>query len=213
MPKSPLLLTALRYEANALSHLGRVEVIGIAASRLSELNLDNTSLLVIAGLAGALDPSLQVGDVVIDDRSTLTPGYSEAPPRIPRRFHCSNKLIATSSQKSELFRTTGASVVDMESDPVFKLAREKNLPFLSIRAISDAAEDSIDPAVFRMTGADGNIKPARVAMMLIQKPTLIPQLLRLRSNSNRALRNLARELGAILNAHAGSTSEKNLNQF
>jgi hypothetical protein len=206
MPASPLILTALRYEANALSHLGRVEVIGIGASRLGAVNTDHTSLLVIAGLAGALDASLQAGDVVIDERSIDAPGR-----RCP--FHCSKTLIGTPAEKSELFRSTSASIVDMESDAVFALARQHNIPFLSIRAISDTARDCIDPAVFRMTAADGNLKPARVAMALIQKPTLLPQLLRLRSNSALALRNLARELDVILKAHAGSASEKNLNQL
>src|SRR5438552_5421350 len=136
MPKSPLILTALRYEAAALSHLGRVDVIGIAATRLSEVNLDHTSLLVIAGLAGALNPSLRIGDVLIDKRSIETSGRR-------CRFYCSKTVISRPGEKSELFRATGASVVDMESDAVFALARERNIPFVSIRAISDAAADEI----------------------------------------------------------------------
>ena len=193
MPNTPLILTALRYEAAALSHLGHTEVIGIAASRLSDLNLDHTSLLVIAGLAGALDPALNVGDIIIDDRSDIpTPDLRRA------HFHCSKQIIPTPDAKADLFATTGAQVVDMESDPVFTLAREKNLPFLHIRAISDAADDAIDPTVLRMTDSTGHIKPAQVAVELCMNPRLLAQLWRLRANSSLALRNLSSALQRIL---------------
>jgi purine-nucleoside phosphorylase len=206
MPKSPLILTALSYEARALSHLGRVQVIGIGAARMSEIDLDHTSLIVIAGLAGALDPALRVGDVVIDERSTVASGER-------CRFHCSSKLIATPAEKLELFHATGARVVDMESDAVFGKAQASNVPYLSIRAISDIASDPIDPAIFRMTNRDGSISAARVLTTIARRPSLLRQMLRLRANSSLALHNLADALQVILGDYAGSASEKNRAQL
>jgi hypothetical protein len=48
------------------------------------------------------------------------------------------------------------------------------------RSISDHTSDgSIDPAVFAMTGSDGEAKPVAVARFVLTQPWRIPQLARL----------------------------------
>ena len=201
-----VICTALRYEANAISRLpgARVEVIGLRGSLLPRIDLAGVGAIVLAGLAGALDPSLAVGDVIVDERSTLGALRESA----RRRIHTATQMICTVADKGALFRSTGAAAVDMEADAVFALAAERKLPCLHVRAISDAADHAIDPAVFRLTDSSGNVRPTALALELLRRPTLVAGLTRLQSRSKLALRNLCDALNQL-----GSASEKNLNQL
>ena len=46
-------------------------MIGMGASHLPTLEQGELKCILMAGLAGGLDPSLQIGDVVIDEQSTF----------------------------------------------------------------------------------------------------------------------------------------------
>ena len=203
----PLIFTALRYEANAIASAvdARIEVIGLRAALLPRIDVGGAGAIILAGLAGALDPSLAVGDVIVDERST-----SEVLPDLPRRrIHTAKQMICTAAEKSELFRSSGgAAAVDMEADAVFTFAAERKLPCLHIRAISDAADHAIDPAVFRLTDSSGNVRPTALARELIRKPSLVAELVRLQSRSKLALRNLCEALNQL-----GNASEKKLSQL
>lgn len=206
MRPAPLIFTALRYEANAIASAvdARIEVIGLRASLLPRIDVGGAGAIILAGLAGALDPSLAVGDVIVDERST-----SEVLPDLPRRrIHTAKQMICTAAEKSELFRSSGGAAVDMEADAVFTFAAERKLPCVHIRAISDAADHAIDPAVFRLTDSSGNVRPTALARELIRKPSLVAELVRLQSRSKLALRNLCEALNQL-----GSASEKKLSQL
>src|SRR5207249_1339343 len=65
-----VIFCAVEFEAKALRNRLDCDIrtIGIRATRLPA-ELASASVIVMAGLAGALDPSLKVGDVVIDELS------------------------------------------------------------------------------------------------------------------------------------------------
>jgi adenosylhomocysteine nucleosidase len=86
----------------------------------------------------------------------------------------------------------------MESDAARKLAKRLGAPFISVRAISDSANDSLDPAVLKMVDEFGRPKPMAIAAALLRRPTLIPELRQLGSNANLAASNLATFIQAIL---------------
>ena len=87
--KRILILTAIRMEAEAIARKFRVRaprgsgpvdipsqlpaqlyVIGMGGIRMPDLSGQPYAGLIMAGLAGGLDPSLVVGDVVVDAAST-----------------------------------------------------------------------------------------------------------------------------------------------
>ena len=158
-----------------------LKIVGIRASHLPrQLDATHLTLVISAGLAGALDPALRVGDVVVD------------------QIHSSDLVITTPAQKAAIFAQTGARAVDMETGKIRQLARSANIPFTAIRAISDRADESINPLVLSLVDPLGRPRAAVVSSTLLRRPWLIPHLIHLRANSQRALVVLARYLSDFL---------------
>jgi nucleoside phosphorylase len=196
-----LILTALRYEASAIAkRLGQADlrVIGPQAVGLRDVtDVAECRGVIMAGLAGALDPSLLIGDVVVDSSSNL-----EVPAGNWRRgdIHTATQIIATVEQKKRLFAETGALAVDMENATARDFAARLGLPFLGIRAISDRADDPLDPTMLRWVNPAGGLRPTRVAADLCRRPGSIPSLLRLGRRSRVAVEALADAVQQIVSA-------------
>src|SRR5262245_51421691 len=131
-----LICVALKLEANAIDRAlrnvpdvpARVQIIGIGAGKLPQrFSPTEVSLLIPAGLAGALDPKRKCGDIVEDSTG--------------ERIHTAETMIATVQQKAQLFEATGTSAVDMETRHIVRVAKESGVPFVAIRAISDTANE------------------------------------------------------------------------
>jgi adenosylhomocysteine nucleosidase len=121
--------------------------------------------IVSTGFCGALDPSLKIGDIVEDG------------------LVCADRVAVTAAEKAALRAKTGASAVDMESAAVAEHARDAGLPFRSIRAVSDTANENL-PLDFNVyIDERGHIAQGRIALAALKKPfTAIPALLRLNRN-------------------------------
>jgi adenosylhomocysteine nucleosidase len=189
-----LILTALAMEAQAIRRalpIGSgivMRVIGPRATGLSNDYLKNSQGVILAGLAGGLDPTLRVGDVVIEAGGEHRVAKLQC---IWGRIHTSDCLVSTPTQKAALFAETSASAVDMESSIVRLRADAVGLPLVVIRGISDAANDSIPPQMIHWIDSAGQPKPASIALGLLKNPALIFSAMRLRKNSNLALTNMA----------------------
>jgi adenosylhomocysteine nucleosidase len=100
-------------------------------------------LVISAGFAGGLSPMLRVGDVVVDWRGKQWIG-SELPERCfagPVASHWG--ALETVAAKATLAVATRALAVDMESDAIAAVCAEGSVPMIAVRAISDAAEESL----------------------------------------------------------------------
>jgi uridine phosphorylase len=151
-----------------------LEVIGIRASRLPrDLGRRGASCIIMAGLGGALDPALKIGDVVLDDV-----------------IHTSERLITTAAEKAALFLKTGCRAVDMENAIVRAAAEAAGILFIGIRAISDTADQAVDPSVMNLVDEVGRPRPLAVAKLLLLRPGMIGELGRLRADSEKALESL-----------------------
>ncbi len=95
--------------------------------------------LISLGFAGALAPWLHVGDVVVD---TCVPRWHELASQhaIPGRVITVDTVIRSRAEREQLLQTTGALVVDMESDAVADVAARNSLPFAAIRAVTDTPQ-------------------------------------------------------------------------
>jgi hypothetical protein len=198
-------LTALKIEARAIARAFNVptprpgepvtfshgpipvelHVIGVGAPRMpADLSPQTTETVIMTGLAGGLDPSLGIGDVVIDDASTWRPPNANFP---CLKCHTADQVIGSVEDKSRLFQQTGAAFVDMESAAVREAAARLGIPYLGVRAISDTATDAVDPAVLRLVDPFGNVRVRALAGSLIKSPTLVPRLMELSKASKKAL--------------------------
>ena len=181
-----------------------LHLIGIGAPRVpSDLGSPEDTLVIMAGLAGGLDPSLRVGDVVIDD---CPPGLMPEVSHRTGRLHSSEAVITTPAQKAALFAQTRALAVDMETATVRTAAGRQGIPFLAIRAISDAADEVLDPAVLKLVDAFGRPRPLAIAAALTRRPGLAASLKRLGASSRQAAGNLGVAVAGIVRSCADPTT-------
>jgi nucleoside phosphorylase len=196
MSRKLLILSALEMEAKALQPVAGsagVRIIGIRAARLTGQIVRSADALILAGLAGALDPKLQIGDIIYQE-------FGDWPP-LPYRaglIHTVDHLIDSPQEKSELFRQTGAQAVDMESAIVQRFAREAKLPLLILRSISDTAAHALPRGILNWIDDIGRPRMVKFSLAALKQPTLIPTLKRLDRDSRQALAALANAVGAVI---------------
>jgi hopanoid-associated phosphorylase len=167
--------------------------------------------LVSFGIAGALDPALKPGDLVVG--AAVRTAQGERLPvdqkwlvRLATHLGTarvadvvgSARIVATAERKATLHRDTGAVAVDQESHWVAEAAHSQRMPFVVLRAIADRAGDDLPPAV--MVGLDtrGNARMGAVIFALLRDPSQIGGLIRVGLQTRTALRALLRSRAALL---------------
>ncbi|HMA14928.1 MAG: phosphorylase [Bacteroidota bacterium] len=178
----------------------------VQARQLVDLGVE---ALLSFGLAGALDPALTSGDLVValqvrNDGGELHPcdaGWQEAlhAALVETQTPCrrggilgSARLWRRPADKRSLFAATDCLAVDMESGAVAAVAAEAGLPFLAVRAIADRADDALPALVEHAVKPDGMPAVGRTLAAMLKSPTQIPSTLRLARRSNLALASLRR---------------------
>ena len=130
-------------------------------------------LVISTGYAAALTPS-KIGAIVVADQvlletsSFLAPqqsspirchsGYTEEAFNTGMAFEKSTRLgriltvpriVSRALEKKDLALNTGAIGLDMESAVVGQVAKDRNIPFVAVRAISDLMDEEL-PEVFNL---------------------------------------------------------------
>jgi adenosylhomocysteine nucleosidase len=173
------------------------------------------------GLAGALDPTLAPGTVVVPgevvhegsgQRLRATPAWRE---RVLRALAAdwavergalltSARPLASTGDKASAFHQTGATAIDMESFAVAEVALAHGLAFLAVRVVVDRAADEVPPALDGIALPSGELAIGRLLARLLAQPSSVPQLARLARcyrAARRSLRAVARS--GVLLEHAG----------
>ena len=109
---------------------------------------DGPRWVISAGYAGGLSPKLRVGDLVLG-RNHSDPGLLNAArlllenerPQVGTILTRATTLEAA-ADKAALHAATGALAVDMETAWIAEVCAEFGVPLLSLRVVSDAAEQS-----------------------------------------------------------------------
>jgi len=181
------------------------------AERAAELVLERYPItsLVSLGFGGALTEEAKAGDVVLC--STLHEEGAESP------CHSDANLISLAAQavesaevrllqgssvtaasvvseptaKEALGTRFSAKVVDMESYWIGRIASAKQVPFLAVRAISDALADSLPPFGLFLD-SNGNWRRKRAALYFLFRPHQLMKLYCYYRNARKAERNLSR---------------------
>jgi hypothetical protein len=172
----------------------------IIQSGLGRGTTNNASQLVwnfdrvwLIGFAGALDPSLSVGDIVepssvhsinpVDAPIVLAPVgvYLLSPPMVT-----SSEPLATPFDKASLLAKSQCAAVDMEAYGLAKVCQVYGKSFHTARAISDDASDAFPKELNGILLPSGDLSIWRLVVAMLKKPTLLRPLLRLWNNSKRA---------------------------
>jgi adenosylhomocysteine nucleosidase len=172
------------------------------------------SLLVGAGAAGALDPSLRAGEIVVAER--LVDEEGEAPPpdgpllaravalgARPATFVTVARPITSSREKRETAVRFGipdssGAVVDMESAAWARASASRGIPFLALRAVSDSFEEDLPAFLSSCLTPEGSVDRAAVARRLLLRPAALPALLRMRRRVREGAEALALFLERLL---------------
>ncbi len=168
------------------------------------------STLLSTGLAGALQPDLRPGEIILGeqilDQTSSDPCPLPSSPlllrlaretaealEIPYRqgtLLTSARILIEPEEKRGAGRS-GALAADLESAAVAQIAFQARLPFLAIRVVSDTSDQRLGMDFNRLTGRKGEVSPLKVLLTLLACPKVGPSLWRLKETSGAALRALA----------------------
>ncbi len=158
--------------------------------------LDNGATALLSwGSAGGLDPRLAAGSLVLpkevigaDHSAYQTDAAWHVRLCIRLKGHIdfhtgplseSPVVLATWTEKADLFRRSGAIAVDMESAAVARAAQEAPVPFLVVRAIADSADMAIPAGALRAIGPHGGLHLSRLLQGASRHPSQLIELVRL----------------------------------
>jgi len=91
-----------------------------------------------------------------------------------------------------------ALAVDMECGAVENAAREKGIPFLALRAISDGINDDLPEEIGEFLDQDGSVRLGKVTRFAIKNPKNVGVLMKLKENAAKASAALTLAWKAVL---------------
>ncbi len=231
-----LVACGLRREARIIARPGWTVVAGGGdAARLErelEAAVGGAAAVLSCGVAGALDPGLRAGDVVVGHirHAGFVPA-STAPkgsPLLVARWgpeqvrgdeladwlahhlpHAhrgtvigADTIVASAAEKAALHAATGAIAVDMESPVAARVAARHGLPFAILRTISDTAGHALPPAALVGMKRDGGVALGAILASLARDPRQLPALIRTGRDAGAAFAALRRALAALSDGDA-----------
>ncbi len=195
------ILTGMRSEAKLLRRAGidaTIEISGAtpkgAEAAVARLAAAGCTHLLSFGMAGALDPRLAPGTVLLPMAVRSTDGEACA---IDRAWHHQalallapenpvlGRLIgvdtpaASAAEKAALRRNYDAVAVDMESHVLAHTAARIGAALLILRVVIDPADLDLPPAALVGVGPGGAANLAALTRSIIRQPGQLPDLVRL----------------------------------
>ncbi len=174
--------------------------------------------VVSFGLAGGLDPALNVGDLVVATRVVrgtesgrpcdrkvsdhLAGRLATAGIAVKRGLLlASNTPVATTREKRIVAAASGAIAVDTESHLASAFAARHGLPFVTLRVVCDRFNHDLPPLAISAIRADGRLDFRTIGRELVSRPgqlALLPGTAVATAQALLALRRVRRLLGAGL---------------
>jgi adenosylhomocysteine nucleosidase len=169
-----------------------------AARRAAEAAIELYAPAVIysAGFAGALDPGVNVGDVVRPQRVINATDGSTVTLNTGERVLVTFGAVASPEQKVKLRESYGAQLVDMEAAAVGRAAELRGVAFDVVKAISDDCDFEF-PSTEKFVNSDGEFLEMRFALYAAVRPWLWVRVIKLARNSSRASQALCARLRAV----------------
>jgi adenosylhomocysteine nucleosidase len=164
--------------------------------------LADAQAIISIGVGGALDPALNVGDIVVGSEVLRPRGRWDTDPAWTRRIlnrlpgsrlgavYGANDMVLNTLDKAKLRAKGGAAVVDMESHVAARIAAARKLPFAVVRVVSDTAGLSLPGAVLAGVKPDGGMDLIGVLGALARDPGQLQALMRVGRDADRAFKAL-----------------------
>ena len=155
--------------------------------------------LMSFGIAGALEPGLPVGTMIIGAQVIAADGLwtcdtawvAELMQKFPEA-HCggvwgSEFLVPTAKDKRVIYEKSRCLIVDMESHCAAQIAEEAKLPLGVVRVVCDSSDMDVPPVVMAAIAEDGKINNGRALMHILRHPSQIPDLFHVSRGTKKAL--------------------------
>jgi adenosylhomocysteine nucleosidase len=163
-----------------------------------------TDLVLTCGFAGGLNPEMAPGAVVFATADEKLAGRLSAAGAKPAKIACSSRVAVTAAEKRQLRQATGADVVEMESEAIQTVCRERGIPCATVRVISDSAAEDLPLDFNRHYRPDMSLDFGKLAWTLCKSPGKIKALMQLQKRCQFAAAELADVLAKVLPAGNGS---------
>ncbi|MBT1070643.1 phosphorylase family protein [Pelotalea chapellei] len=182
---------------------------GWAATLAAE---DKPDLIISAGFGGGVVAGLSVGEVVMAEQVLQWDGtgFEEVAVgfygrnsaadamALPRGCFITGDGILRKDELASHLTNANKPVVEMETAAVARVAAGNGIPFLGIRAISDAWDEELSFSINEFCDDTMRIRPAKVLATILKRPSIIPQLIRLARNSKAAAASLGKAMERLL---------------
>ena len=161
--------------------------------------------VISIGYAGALDSSLEVGDLVVADQvievDSFRPGeevksytlekeiFNTATEGQRKVLLTVDRIAATPEEKKELRDRYSAVAVDMETSALVAEAQARCLPFISVRSITDTAEQELIDCS-HLVAEDGDVSKLKAGWHVITHPGDLKGMIALGQHAKTATANL-----------------------
>lgn len=177
------------------------------------LERERIGRMIVLGVSGALSPALPPQGIVVGeeirDGSTAAPPPDGAWVRWTEARHgakratliSSPEILGTAEEKAKCYATLPSgtvAAVDLESAAFAREAGRRGIPYVTVRSISDASDESLPLDFNRLRRRDGGVARLRVAAAAARRPSVIVPLWRLRRRVNRCAGDLARFVRGLL---------------
>ncbi|MEW5940179.1 MAG: hypothetical protein AB1750_10980 [Chloroflexota bacterium] len=177
----------------------------------------NTQALISFGIAGAVEPDLEIGDVIAAESycqleaGALSPRMALAslPDAAKEAIHQALTERGARLLAGVAITTGGAQfpnyagmlehpILEMETAGIARVAAQNQIPLFSLRAISDGPRAPIPFDLGEIMDADANLKIGRMARAVVRNPKALLQSGRVIRNARLAAENAAVTLIAAL---------------
>lgn len=196
------------------AHAVTARIMGVGPERAAStaervLEAGGVDRVCVVGIAGRLDPSLAIGQVLVPE--VVVEGDTGAEHRTPPwdRIDPRGRLVTFGDFGAEVaaiprLRAEGCSAVDMETAAVAAVCERHGCPWAAFRAISDDATDgTIDAEIAAMARPDGSADTGAALRYLLRRPWRLPRLARLGRDAAAAARAAAAAALAALGDGSG----------
>lgn len=163
------------------------------------------SLVISAGICGALAPDLAEGNLVVPETVVGAGAVLHATASLPGLRRAGtlvtvDAVVSTAELKTRLWLQTGALACDMESVPIVEWARARGVPAAVVRGVSDTSSRGVSPDLAAVVEPDGRVRTARAVRVVLSRPGAIAEAMALRSGTQAALKSVAVALGTVARA-------------
>jgi adenosylhomocysteine nucleosidase len=185
------------------------------------LATNSPELVLTCGFAGGLNPDLKLGEVVFEmpeqfssrsrgDETQIKIGNESETPHVvsynlhgkllaagakPAKFFCADRIATPVAEKKKLRAETSADAVEMESEVIHAVCRERGIPCATVRVISDTAGEDLPLDFNQLFKPDMSLDYGKLAWAVMKSPGKIGALLKLQKRTRFAAKRLADTLG------------------